>query len=76
MYTSTAHRYKCNVSDWIALVTGNILEMCSFNMSLYTLEKKNELLSFHYIQDSPQTNSVSLHIYLQAYRYKSEQVHA
>ena len=32
--TSTARRYKCNISDWIALVTGNILEMCSFNMAL------------------------------------------
>ena len=29
MYTSTARRYKCNLSDLIALVTGNILEMCS-----------------------------------------------
>ena len=34
MYTSTAHRYKCNISDWIELVTDNILEMCSFNMTL------------------------------------------
>ena len=34
MYTSTACRYKCNLSDWIALVTGNILEICSFNMAL------------------------------------------
>ena len=34
MFTSTARRYKCNISDWIALVTGNILEMCSFNMAL------------------------------------------
>ena len=34
MYTSTARRYKCNISDWIALVTFNILEMCGFNMAL------------------------------------------
>ena len=34
MYTSTARRKKCNISDWIGLVTGNILEMCSFNMAL------------------------------------------
>ena len=34
IFTSTARRYKCNISDWIALVTGNILEMCSFNMAL------------------------------------------
>ena len=34
MYSSTARRYKCNISDWIALVTGNILEMSSFNMAL------------------------------------------
>ena len=34
MYISTARRYKCNLSDWIGLVTGNILEMCSFNIAL------------------------------------------
>ena len=34
MYTSTARRYKCYILDWIALVTGNILEMFSFNMAL------------------------------------------
>ena len=34
MYTSTPRRYKCNIPDWIALVTGNILELCSFNMAL------------------------------------------
>ena len=31
---STAHRYKYNISDWIAFVTGNMLEMCSFDMAL------------------------------------------
>ena len=61
MYTSTACRYKCNISDWIALVTGNILEMCTFNMAL--LLNKIELLSFHYIQDSPKTVSVFTNIY-------------
>ena len=35
MYTSTARRYKCNISDWIALVTGNKLKMCSFNRALH-----------------------------------------
>ena len=34
MYTSTARRYKSNTSDWIAVVTGHILEMCSFNLAL------------------------------------------
>ena len=34
MYTSTTRRYKCNISDLIALVTGNILKMCSFNRAL------------------------------------------
>ena len=34
MYTFTARRYKCNISDCIALVTDNMLEMCSFNMPL------------------------------------------
>ena len=57
MFISTARRYKCNISDWIALVTGNILEICSFNMAL----NKTELLSFHYIQEF--SNSVSLHKY-------------
>ena len=61
MYTSTARRNKCNISDWIALVTGNLLEMCSFNMAL--LLNKTELLSFHYIQDSLQTVFVFTNIY-------------
>ena len=51
MYTYTARIYKCNISDWIALVAGNILEICSFYMAL--LLKEN--VPFHYIQDSPQT---------------------
>ena len=34
LYTSTSRRYKCNKSDWIALVTGNILEMYNMNMAL------------------------------------------
>ena len=48
MYTSTARRYKCNISERIALLTGNIL---------------TELFSFHYILDSPQTVLVFTNIY-------------
>ena len=62
MYTSTARIYKCNISDWIALVTGNILEMCSFNMA-EILKKKLELLFFHHIQDSPQKVLAFTNIY-------------
>ena len=73
MYTSTARRYKSNISEWIALVTGNILEMYSFNMALLLKINRTTFLSLYTRQPS---NSVSLDKYLQGYRYKSEQVYA
>ena len=73
MYTSTARRYKSNISEWIALVAGNILEMCSFNMALLLKLNRTTFLSLYTRQPS---NSVSLDKYLQGYRYKSEQVYA
>ena len=35
MFTSTAHRYKCNISDWISLVPANILEMAVCGSSVF-----------------------------------------
>ena len=55
MNISTARRYKCNISDWIAFVTSNILEMGIFDMTLLLEQTELHVLSFQYIQDSLQT---------------------
>ena len=59
MYTSTSRRYKCSISDWIALVTGKMRIVLIWHYSW----NKTELLSFHYIQGSPQTVLVFTNIY-------------
>ena len=62
MYTSTTRRYNCNISDWMALVTGSILVKCVVLICHYYWIK-TELLSFHLLQDSPKTVLVFTNIY-------------
>ena len=81
MYTSTARRYKCNISDWIVLVTGNIFEMCSFNEMCSF--KKNEPVSSYALHAGTGTNYILISIFkylldfspLQVKSYKQLQIY-